>query len=143
MTWLASQLALLIESKIIDPSMVHTGDVIIALPSSGVHSNGFSLIRKIFSITTSSLSQHYDDLGMSLGEALLAPTCIYVKPILSLLSQVSVHGISHITGGGFYENIPRSIPSGLMAKIERSACRISPLFALIQKPRADFRTRYV
>ena len=120
-------------SKIIDPSMVHTGDVIIALPSSGVHSNGFSLIRKIFSITTSSLSQHYDDLGMSLGEALLAPTCIYVKPILSLLSQVSVHGISHITGGGFYENIPRSIPSGLMAKIERSACRISPLFALIQK----------
>lgn len=129
-------------SKIIDPSMVHTGDVIIALPSSGVHSNGFSLIRKIFSITTSSLSQHYDDLGMSLGEALLAPTCIYVKPILSLLSQVSVHGISHITAVVFmriFQGVSL-VDNGE----DRAFCL--PYFSIIcldSKARADFRTRYV
>ena len=121
------------KAKIIAPSRVQAGDIIIALPSSGVHSNGFSLVRKIFPINKATLSQHYDDLGMSLGEALLAPTCIYVKPIIDLLAQVPVHGISHITGGGFYENIPRSIPQGLMAKIERSACRVLPLFKLIEQ----------
>lgn len=121
------------KSRIIDPNLVQAGDVIIALPSSGVHSNGFSLVRKIFPIEAASLGKYYDDLSMTLGEALLAPTCIYVKPIMALISQVAVHGISHITGGGFYENIPRSIPHGLTAKIERAACRVLPLFDLIQK----------
>ena len=121
------------KAKIIAPSRVQAGDIIIALPSSGVHSNGFSLVRKIFPINKATLSQHYDDLGMSLGEALLAPTCIYVKPIIDLLAQVPVHGISHITGGGFYENIPRCIPDGLCAKINRASLKTPAIFNLLQK----------
>ena len=98
------------KSKILDNSTMQPGDVIIALPSTGVHSNGFSLVRKVFDIENHPevLNRHYDELGMTLGEALLAPTRIYVKPVLAVMKQITVKGVSHITGGGFYENIPRS-----------------------------------
>jgi len=120
------------KSKIIDGTSTKKGDVIIALPSSGVHSNGFSLVRRVFDVENADLLAPVDELGgASLGETLLTPTEIYVKPILSLINTVSVHGISHITGGGFYENIPRSIPDGLSAKIERAAVRVLPIFDLI------------
>ena len=120
--------------KIIDNGKMREGDVIIALPSSGVHSNGFSLIRKVFRIESADLSSPISELGgKSLGEALLEPTKIYVKPVLALLEQVAVKGISHITGGGFYENIPRSIPDGLCAEIDRSSLKILPIFNLIQR----------
>lgn len=120
------------KSKIIDGTSTKKGDVIIALPSSGVHSNGFSLVRRVFDVENADLLAPVDELGgASLGETLLTPTEIYVKPILSLINTVSVHGISHITGGGFYENIPRSIPDGLSAKIERAAVRVFPIFDLI------------
>ena len=110
------------------------GDVIIALPSSGVHSNGFSLVRKVFDVENSDIKAPVDELGgKSVGETLLTPTRIYVKPVLSLLEQVKVKGISHITGGGFYENIPRSIPDGLCAKIDKSAVKVLPIFKLIQQ----------
>ncbi len=121
------------KSKVIDNKKMKEGDVILALPSSGVHSNGFSLVRKVFDVENSDLSRYYDELGCTLGEALLTPTKIYVKPVLSLCEQVEVKGISHITGGGFYENIPRSIPAGLGAKIEKSAVKVLPIFDLIQK----------
>ena len=110
------------------------GDVVIALPSSGVHSNGFSLVRKVFDVENSDIKSPREELGgKSIGETLLAPTKIYVKPVLALLEQVKVKGISHITGGGFYENIPRSIPDGLGAVIERNAVRVLPIFDLIAK----------
>ncbi len=122
------------KSKILDNKTMKAGDVVIALASSGVHSNGFSLVRKVFDIENADLKTPVEELGgKSLGEALLEPTRMYVKPILALLEQVQVKGISHITGGGFYENIPRSIPDGLGAKIDRSAVKVLPIFDLIAK----------
>jgi len=120
--------------KIIDNTRMAEGDIVIALPSSGVHSNGFSLVRKVFDVENADLKSPREELGgVSLGDALLAPTRIYVKPVLALLKKVDVRGISHITGGGFYENIPRSIPEGLCARINRSAVRVLPVFDLIAK----------
>ena len=122
------------KSKIIDNSTMKAGDVVIALPSSGVHSNGFSLVRKVFDVENADIKSPCEELGgKSIGETLLTPTKIYVKPVLALLDNVSVKGISHITGGGFYENIPRSIPDGLGAKIQKSAVKILPIFDLIAK----------
>ena len=122
------------KSKIIDNRNMQAGDVVIALPSSGPHSNGYSLIRKVFDVENRDLSVRLPELGgKTLGDALLAPTKIYVKPVLKLLETVSVRGISHITGGGFYENIPRSIPKGLCAVIDRRAVRVLPVFDLIAK----------
>jgi len=122
------------KTKIIDNKKMQVGDVIIALPSSGVHSNGFSLVRKVFDVENADLKSPRAELGgRCLGDALLAPTRIYVKPVLALLEKVSVRGISHITGGGFYENIPRSIPDGLGARINKSAVRVLPIFNLIAK----------
>ncbi len=119
--------------KIIDNKKMKAGDIVIALPSSGVHSNGFSLVRKVFDVEKNDIKKYIPELSRSLGEALLEPTVIYVKPVLALLSQVKVKGISHITGGGFYENIPRSIPEGLCASIEEKAVKILPIFDLIEK----------
>ncbi len=120
------------KEKIIDRTTMAEGDVIIALPSSGVHSNGFSLVRKVLSVETADIKTPLEELGgKSIGETLLTPTKIYVKPVLKLLESVKVKGISHITGGGFYENIPRSIPDGLCALIEKSAVKIPPIFDLI------------
>ena len=119
---------------IIDNSSMAKGDVVIALPSSGVHSNGFSLVRKVFDVENKDIKTPLESLGgKSIGETLLTPTMIYVKPMLALFQAVTVKGVSHITGGGFYENIPRSIPDGLGAVIDRSAVRILPIFELIQK----------
>ena len=120
--------------RIIDKNRMAEGDVMIALPSSGVHSNGFSLVRKVFDVESGTLTKTYPELGgKTLGEVLLTPTKIYVKPILALLEKVDVKGISHITGGGFYENIPRSIPDGLGVKIARADVRVLPIFDLIAK----------
>ena len=122
------------KKKIIDNSRMTAGDVVIALPSTGIHSNGFSLVRRVFNVEQADLRVPVEALGgKGLGETLLTPTKIYVKPILALLEEVSVRGISHITGGGFYENIPRSIPDGLCARIERSAVRVLPIFDLLAK----------
>ncbi len=122
------------KAAIIDNNTTAEGDVVIALASSGVHSNGFSLVRKVFDIENADLVTPREELGgRSLGDALLEPTRIYVKPVLALLGEVKVKGISHITGGGFYENIPRSIPDGLGAKIDKSAVKVLPIFDLIQK----------
>ena len=118
--------------RIIDSGKMQVGDTVIALPSSGVHSNGFSLVRKVFDVENADIKKPLDCLGgKSIGETLLTPTKIYVKPVLALLDRVSVRGISHITGGGFYENIPRSIPDGLSAVIDRKSLRILPVFDLI------------
>ncbi len=120
--------------RVIDKENVRPGDVILALPSSGVHSNGFSLVRKVFDVEHADLGAPVEALGgQSLGEALLTPTRIYVKPMLALMDEVAVKGVSHITGGGFYENIPRSLPDGCSAKIERAAVRTLPIFDLIAK----------
>jgi len=122
------------KAKILDNRTMCAGDVVIALPSSGVHSNGFSLVRKVFDVESSDIKSPVEELGgKSIGETLLTPTKIYVKPVLALLEQVKVKGISHITGGGFYENIPRSIPDGLGAVIDRASIRILPIFELIAK----------
>ncbi len=121
------------KEKILDPTTQKAGDVMIAIKSSGIHSNGFSLIRKVFDMTEESLNKYYDELGMKLGECLLTPTRIYVKPIMALLDAVNVKSISHITGGGFYENIPRSLPDGLSAKIARADVQVLPIFDLIAK----------
>ena len=123
------------KSRILDNTKTAPGDVLLALPSSGVHSNGFSLVRKIFDLDERPgvLDMQYDRLGMSLGEALLVPTRIYVKPVLALMEAVTVKGVSHITGGGFYENIPRSIPEGLGVRIARADVRTPPVFELIRK----------
>lgn len=121
------------KSKIIDNTSMKAGDLVIALPSSGVHSNGFSLVRKVFDIENAEIKKPLKELdGKSLGEALLIPTRIYVKPMLKLFEKVQVKAVSHITGGGFYENIPRSIPDGLCAKIKRDSVRILPIFDLIK-----------
>lgn len=120
--------------KIVDNKQMQEGDVIIALPSSGVHSNGFSLVRKVFDVEKTDLFKTYDELGgKSLGETLLTPTKIYVKPMLKLFEEVTVKGVSHITGGGFYENIPRSFKKGMMAKVDKSAIKVLPIFDLMQK----------
>ena len=121
------------KAKIIDNTKMRPGDVVIALPSSGVHSNGYSLVRKVFDIEHADLSAYYDALGATLGEALLTPTKIYVKPALAAIEAAEVRGISHITGGGFYENIPRSIPDGLCAKIDKAAIKTPAIFKLIQE----------
>ena len=120
--------------KVIDNTRMKAGDVMLALPSSGVHSNGFSLVRKVFDVEHCDLAAPVEELGgKSLGEVLLTPTEIYVKPVLALLKEVEVKGISHITGGGFYENMPRSIPKGLGVKIKRADVKVLPIFDLIQK----------
>ena len=120
--------------KVLDNSSMRPGDVVIALPSSGVHSNGFSLVRKVFDVENSDIKSPVSELGgKSIGETLLTPTKIYVKPMLALFEAVKVKGVSHITGGGFYENIPRSIPQGLGARIEKSAVRVLPIFDLIAR----------
>ena len=120
------------KSKVINNKLMKEGDIVIAIPSSGVHSNGFSLVRKVFDVENCDLTSPVEALeGRSLGETLLTPTKIYVKPMLALMKEITVKGISHITGGGFYENIPRSIPDGLCAKIDRSSVRILPIFKLI------------
>ncbi len=122
------------KSRIIDNSKICKGDVIIALPSSGVHSNGFSLVRRVFDVENRDVKIPLESLGgQSIGEALLTPTKIYVKPMLNLFEHINVKGVSHITGGGFYENIPRTIPSGLSAKIKKSDIRVLPIFDLIAK----------
>ena len=122
------------QEKIIDPDRTAEGDVVLGLRSSGVHSNGFSLVRKVFRVESADLKAPLEALGgKGLGETLLAPTRIYVKPVLALLEKVDVKGISHITGGGFYENIPRSIPDGLCAKINKRAVPVLPIFDLIAK----------
>ncbi len=121
-------------SKVLDKETMTAGDVIIALPSSGVHSNGFSLVRKVFDVEHADLTAPVAALGgKSLGETLLTPTKIYVKPMLSLFEKVQVKGVSHITGGGFYENIPRCFKKGYSAKIDKSAVKILPIFDYIQK----------
>lgn len=119
------------KDKILKPDTQKAGDVLIAIKSSGVHSNGFSLVRKVFTINEQNLARHRSELGTTLGDCLLTPTKIYVKAILNLLDVVNVKSISHITGGGFYENIPRSLPKGITAKIERSAVDVLPIFNLI------------
>ncbi len=122
------------KEKIVDNKTMCAGDIIIGLPSSGVHSNGFSLVRKVFDVENKDIKTPIEELGgKSVGETLLTPTKIYVKPVLALLDEVKVKGISHITGGGFYENIPRSIPSGLCAKINKNDIKVLPIFDLIAK----------
>ncbi len=119
--------------RVFDNKTVRAGDVILALPSSGVHSNGFSLVRKVFDVENADLNVYSDELGQTIGECLLTPTKIYVKPLLALANEVQVKAVSHITGGGFYENIPRSLPDGMSAKIDRAQLRIPPIFSLLQK----------
>ena len=122
------------KSKLLDKNNVKEGDVVIALPSSGVHSNGFSLVRKVFDVENTDLNTPIDALnGKSLGETLLTPTKIYVKPILKLLKNVTVKSIAHITGGGFYENIPRALPEGLGVSINRKDVRVLPIFDYISE----------
>ena len=121
------------KDKILDPSTQKAGDVMIAIKSSGVHSNGFSLVRKVFSVDEKTLSVHYDELGKTLGETLLTPTKIYVKAVMSLLDSVKVKAISHITGGGFYENIPRMLKEGTHAVVEKDSYPIPPIFAKLGK----------
>ncbi|MBR2754971.1 MAG: phosphoribosylformylglycinamidine cyclo-ligase [Lachnospiraceae bacterium] len=122
------------KDKIINNATMQEGDVVIALASSGVHSNGFSLVRKVFDVENKDLKTPVDELGgKSIGECLLTPTKIYVKPVLALLEKANVKAISHITGGGFYENIPRSIPDGFGAQIERSKVKVLPIFDMIAK----------
>ena len=119
--------------KILDKNKMQPGDVVIALPSSGLHSNGYSLVRKVFDAENADLGQYYGELGCALGEELLRPTKIYVRPVLAAIEAADIRGISHITGGGFYENIPRCIPDGLCAKIEKKALRIPPIFPLLSR----------
>ena len=121
------------KAKIIDPKTTRAGDVIIALPSTGVHSNGFSLVRKVFGLQDGAQDKTYPELEKSLFETLLTPTRIYVKAILALLKEIQPKGICHITGGGFYENIPRALPEGLCAKIKRSDVRVLPIFDIIAR----------
>ena len=119
--------------KILDKNKMQPGDVVIGLPSSGLHSNGYSLVRKVFDVENADLGQYYGELGCALGEELLRPTKIYVRPVLAAIEAADIRGISHITGGGFYENIPRCIPDGLCAKIEKKALRIPPIFPLLSR----------
>ena len=119
--------------KVIDRSSMREGDVLLALPSSGIHSNGYSLVRKVFDVENGALAHYCPDLGMTLGEALLTPTVIYVKPVLAAIAAAEVHGISHITGGGFYENIPRCVPDGLSVRVEKAAIRTPAIFSMLQR----------
>ena len=119
--------------KVIDSGRMTPGDVILALPSSGFHSNRNSLVRKVFDVENADLNEYFEELGCTLGEALLKPTIIYVKPVLKCIEASDVKGISHITGGGFYENIPRCLPDGLTAKIDKAAIKTPPIFHLLQK----------
>lgn len=121
------------KDKIFSNSTQKSGDVIIAVPSSGVHSNGYSLIRKVFTVNEQNLARHFSDLGTTLGECLLTPTKIYVKDIMGLKEKVTIKSVSHITGGGFYENIPRSLKKGLSANIKKDDVRILPIFDLIAR----------
>ena len=122
------------KAKVLDKNSVKEGDVIIALPSSGVHSNGFSLVRKVFDVENRDIKSPCEALGgKSIDETLLTPTKIYVKPMLKLFEEVKVKAVSHITGGGFYENIPRSLPKGYSAKIDKSALKILPIFKLLME----------
>ena len=118
--------------KMIDPASVRVGDVILALPSSGIHSNGFSLVRKVFDVEHRPLNLYSAELGRTVGEALLEPTRIYVKPVLRCMETASIHGLAHITGGGFFENIPRCLPEGLTAKIHQSSVKTQPIFRMLQ-----------
>ncbi len=120
-------------SRIIDHTAMRAGDVVLALPSSGIHSNGYSLVRKVFDVEHANLSLYSQELGETLGEALLTPTRIYVKPVLRCLEAAAVRGVSHITGGGFFENIPRCLPEGLTAKIEKAVIQTPPIFPLLQR----------
>ena len=120
-------------SKMVDGQSVAAGDAIVAIPSSGVHSNGFSLVRKVFRVNEENLTTYIDELGHTLGEELLTPTKIYVKPLLALMDQCQVNAVSHITGGGFYENIPRMLPKGKKAIIRRESVQILPIFDLLAK----------
>lgn len=119
--------------KMLNNANVKAGDAVIALPSSGVHSNGFSLVRKVFDVENRDLTKYVNELGCSLGEALLTPTKIYVKPVLALMEAVNVHSLAHITGGGFHENIPRSVPTGLGVKVRRASLKILPIFNQIMR----------
>ena len=122
------------KSKVLDNTAIKEGDVMVALPSSGVHSNGFSLVRKVFDVENTDLNKPLESLGgKSLGETLLTPTKIYVKPMLHVFDKVQVKAVSHITGGGFYENIPRSLPEGCGVKIQKKDVRVLPIFDLLQK----------
>ena len=118
--------------RVIDHSRMEAGDVLLALPSSGLHSNGYSLVRRVFDVEHTDLGRTVPELGQTLGDALLTPTEIYVKPVLAALDAADIRGISHITGGGFFENIPRSVPDGLCAKIEKAAVRTPAIFHLLQ-----------
>ncbi len=120
-------------SKIIDNNTVEVGDSVIGISSTGVHSNGFSLVRKIFDVNKENLNKYYDELGMTLGECLLTPTKIYVKSVLELMKNIQVKGVSHITGGGFFENMPRMLKDGVSLKIKKDSYPILPIFKLIQK----------
>ena len=120
------------KDKILKPDTQKEGDIMIGIKSSGVHSNGFSLVRKVFSVSESNLARHVSELGATLGDTLLTPTKIYVKAIMNALNACTIKSISHITGGGFYENIPRSLPNGISAKIEKSAVGILPIFEVIK-----------
>ena len=119
--------------KVVDHSTMKAGDVILALPSSGIHSNGYSLVRKVFNVEHANLNLYCEELGQTLGEALLTPTVIYVKPVLACMDADTVKGVSHITGGGFFENIPRCLPEGLTAKIEKAAVKTPPIFSMLQR----------
>ena len=121
------------KTKIIDQNKMKVGDVVLALPSSGIHSNGYSLVRKVFDVESADLNKYFDELGMTLGEALLVPTVIYVKPVLAAIAAADVHGVSHITGGGFYENIPRCIPDGLCAVVNKADIKVPAIFNLLQR----------
>ena len=121
------------KKKIIDGENLEAGDVLIGLPSSGVHSNGFSLVIKVFNINEETVKKTYPELDKPLGETLLTPTKIYVKPLLALIEKCNVKAVSHITGGGFYENIPRMLKDGMSAKINKSAVPVLPIFNVIQK----------
>jgi len=122
------------ESKLPDKNSIKPGDAILALPSTGLHSNGFSLVRRVFDVEHAALRTPCAELnGASLGDTLLTPTAIYVKPVLALFEELTVKGVSHITGGGFFENIPRCLPNDIAAKIEKRALRMPPIFSLLQK----------
>ncbi|HIZ83326.1 MAG TPA: phosphoribosylformylglycinamidine cyclo-ligase [Firmicutes bacterium] len=121
------------KSRLIDGAGIQAGDAIVAIASSGVHSNGFSLVRKIFNVREENMSLEIAELGKTLGEELLTPTKIYVKPLLKLMDTVEVRGVSHITGGGFYENIPRMLPEGKKAVIRKESVQVLPIFRIIQR----------
>ena len=121
------------KEKMIEPSKIKAGDAVIGITSSGVHSNGFSLVRKIFNVNEENLKEYKEELGTTLGECLLTPTKIYVKPVLKLLEQVEVKGISHVTGGGFYENLPRMLKDDVSIEIDKDSYPVLPIFKMLQK----------